>query len=293
MQQFMQIMQLEQRHAPELEQLAIKVVGEIWGVPEKMLKPKLTDNVDVEGDPDIDLGEDEQEQAEIDAPMRKQINKRISMNMLTQGSAVHNMMTMHHIVNKELNQIEPRLLELYTQWSSGSVALYWMFDVMAVAKQLAGQAIGSCRVQYPNDEEEEQPQQPQPQIIAKAFCFPVLCQELSKGVMEVISHHGFKDMDEKTVSTITKHADRMEDEPWLIQVGPELWRRFLKVAPRKAALAQVVAVLATKEPDEVHDILMAVVENPDKAKQMLEDLVAAPEEFDLPNELTDTEDWSE
>jgi hypothetical protein len=153
-------------------------------------------------------------------------------------------------------------------------------------QQLGANVVGDERVEWPEqpepepepeqpEPEPEQPEPEQPVVVARAVCFPVLCQELSKGVMEILTMHGLSAYDEDTARGVIHYADRLEDEPWLIQVGPELWRKFLKVVPKRTKLADIVSMLSTLQPSEVNKVITAVIENPDEATEILQDLIRA------------------
>jgi hypothetical protein len=145
---------------------------------------------------------------------------------------------MHYLVEKAIQQIDPQLMELYNKLAIGSVHSYWLYDIAAMLQQLATTKVGVEKVKFSETGE--------PMIMAKAIVFPVLCQELSKGVMEVLTMHHISGLDEPTQKAVVKHADKLEDEPWLIQVGPQLWRAFLKVVPKKIKLAELISTLSTK-----------------------------------------------
>src|SRR5688500_7020037 len=64
--------------------------------------------------------------------LRAQINKRLTLNLLIQGSAQHAFLTSHHLSRDELNAINPGFLPLYDKialagfaqcWYSGGVCL--------------------------------------------------------------------------------------------------------------------------------------------------------------------------
>ena len=287
---FEMIMQREAPHAAELELLAKKAVALIWGIPLDMLQAEITNEVDLN-----DTEEPDTEMAELDPEIMRQIHKRITMNSMIHGSAVHDMMSIHHLIDKEIQKIDPELLRLYSMFAAGSHHGYWMLNIPEIIEQQFGAgAVGSEQVSYgpqgdePGAEGEEGAggaEEATPTIIAKGVMFPILAQELSKGVAELISHHGFAGMDEKTVRTIAAHAGNPKDEFYLIQVGPELWRRFLKAIPRKVAgepgyRAKVFAALASQDPDRVHEIMTAIIEHPEEAGAMITELVADPDEFE-------------
>lgn len=198
----MKIMRIEQGHSEQLVQLAKEIVSKIWGIDESMLKAEL----DQPSESDF---EEEDELGEFPEELRHKINKRLTINTMSQGAAVHQMLTAHHMVDKALNLISPELLDLYNRISKGSAHSYWLIDIPALLSNLTSHAVGMSKV---NDGK----------IEAKAIIFPVLVQELSKGVAELISHHGFEDDEEEEIENIIKHSDKMEYEPYQIQIGPEL-----------------------------------------------------------------------
>ena len=118
-------------------------------------------------------------------------------------------------------------------------------------------------------------------IDARGMVFPVLAQEMSKGVAELISYHGLENLDDKETEQVLSHADDIRHEPYLIQVGPELWRRFLKVKPPSVSLADIMMALTLQEPDHLHKIVAAVVENPEEAGPLLSALIDDPKEFEV------------
>lgn len=277
MQYVQSIHRLEAGHEEELTNLAKKIVCKIWGVPEEML------------DAQMGQGGVEHNRQRIPPPAdiekhRKQINKRLTLNSLIHGSAVHAMFSIHHAVNQEIARINPELLDLYTKISASSHHMYWLMDI-GMMMQMIGGAVGSTNVVYDEDD--------QPVVKARGVNFPVLVQELMKGVAELISHHGLSNLTPEEVSATLQHADAIDHEPYLIQAGPELWRKFLKVKPRDIPQAEMFQALSMQEPDDLHKIMTAVIENPEEAAELLRNLVAQPEQFDIDEYNPDeTDDWN-
>ena len=54
-----------------------------------------------------------------------EINKRLTLNLLIQGSAQHAFLTSHYLVRDELAAINPDLLRLYDQIALGGFVQYW------------------------------------------------------------------------------------------------------------------------------------------------------------------------
>ena len=276
------IMAIERRHANELIDLAKRITVQIWGIPEEMLQGQLTNDVEQNT---AGTQEREQSRHEINPDVQKLINKRITMNALTHGSAVHAMLTMHHAVDKEIERIEPRLLDLYNKISAGSVHWYWLIDIPQMFGMLGAMAIGSESIKWDDED--------RPTVDARAAIFPVLAQEMNKGVAELISLHGLSNMDAETTKTVLHHADDVRHEPYLIQIGPELWRRFLKVRPKDIPLADIVHAFAELDPDQLHSVVSAVVEDPDHARETLAELFREEEEWEAPTEWTPESDYGE
>ena len=296
-----QVSQLESNIRGELEQIAKETVSEVYGVPVDQLEAMLTvdrsqlksdllgggqGNQD-EGEYDEDeYDEDEYDEGEYDEDdtpdntVRDQINKRVTLNILTQGAAVHNMMTIYNLATKKLNKLNPQLVKIYKRLSPGMLSSYWIMDFAAMAN-LVDLTVGTSSVKYQDNDDGSDPT---PIVVAKAKNFPILIQELVKGVMELLSHHGLSGLDQHTTKKVLKSADVLTDEPWLIQVGPHIWRSFLKIVPKGSDLATVVAKLATKEPQFIHDLLSRTIEDlhrdmdPVEQREAIQDMIDEIEE---------------
>jgi hypothetical protein len=57
--------------------------------------------------------------------LREEINKRFTLNWLIQGASNHAGMTLHHLVHKELDALNPKLLRLYDQFALQLLLQYW------------------------------------------------------------------------------------------------------------------------------------------------------------------------
>ncbi|NND98617.1 MAG: hypothetical protein HKN47_14950 [Pirellulaceae bacterium] len=109
-------------------------------------------------------------------------------------------------------------------------------------------------------------------VVAKAWVFPLLIHELVKGIMELICLHGLNKLDESAYDAVTEEADQLEYEAWLLQAGPEMWRQFLAVAPREPPLANTVMNVAKLAPTPLHELMIQVIEAPDRAAKRLAEL---------------------
>jgi len=301
---FQRIMRVERNFIPQLEELAKDLTVKIWGVPKEMLHAEITTDVEIPENEPAEAGSPPEMEAgeEPSDELRAQINKRITTNALTHGAAVHQMLSMHHVVDKELNEIDKRLIKAYSSLSKGSVKMYWFMDIAMIADSLRNMKVGNSAVVWQPPEKEDEEEKPEDEydlekdteldeseldeakIVAKAVCFPVLCQELSKGVMEMLMMHGYSELEPKVQDALQRYSDILEDEPWLIQIGPELWRRMLKVIPKDVPLSELVMELGMMDPGNLHKVMDATIDYPEDAKEMLgeiADKIRQPEERDV------------
>jgi hypothetical protein len=319
MDMFNRLKQIERPYHNELAQLAIDLVHQVWGVPKHLMDAKFSSRPGMTHDDDIGGGGGKPKNMGMEytppdtqkmESLRDQINKRITMNTLTQGAGVQNMQTIHHLATEQLNRIAPELLLFYSKFSAGALSWYWLINFSDIAN-LADSAIGDVRlVELPdqNDDEElldfkqeeesgeqreEKPKSKRVIIQARAMVFPVLVQELVKGAMEYLTTLGMANMDEQDRNIVLAQADKLDYEPWQIQIGPELWNAFLKIVPRGATLANVVHQFAGKDPKFVHKVLADTIEavhrneDPLSPRQALAEMMA-----ELESPSTD-EEWSE
>jgi len=263
---FFNILNIEKDHEKTLCELSKKIVSEAFDIPLYIMETHLDEEANVE------LNQtDEKEKynyEELSDELKKQINKRILLNSIIQGSSIYSFYTLHHLAKKELNQINPNLIPLYDSFSVGSVASYYENDysVMLNDARMAKRAtIGSARVEY----------EEKPKVIVYAKSFPVLCQELIKGSMEVISLHSFQGFSAEDLKKICCFADQRVDEPRYIQIGTEVWRKtlaFLKFYKDygEINIPEFVMKLCLLNPNELENFYEFVFQN--EFKEAIEQL---------------------
>lgn len=248
------MMALERPIKKQLEQIAIKAVSKLYGSPDNILKallrqpqPDAQQNI---GDDD-DGGGDESP-VQMTPELQEQVNKRHMMNLLAQGSAIHNMHNGHfeEEVMDAVGRLSPELQQLYSAFGRGASHHYWIYDLNMMLGASASQAMGVAKVRGNN-------------VQAEAVCFPVLLQELVKGLMTLISRHQFNDRDMGESKEVIRLADTLANEFPQIQIGPKIWKELLSIIPaeHKSKLAHVVMHLASAHPKELHVIMMGLADN--------------------------------
>jgi hypothetical protein len=118
------------------------------------------------------------------------------------------------------------------------------------------------------------------QVVARGTNWYLVAKELVKGTAELVCLHGLNRLSDETYAEVMRRADRLEFEPWMLQTGGELWRRLLAVAPEGWPLAQMLMHLARLPAEELERVMLAVLEEPDRARGMLGRLAGAGAEPD-------------
>jgi hypothetical protein len=66
----------------------------------------------------------------------------------------------------------------------------------------------------------------------------------------------------------------------MLQVGAELWRRFLTLLPNTASVAQILTHLSQLSPPSLEEFTMAIVDDPTWARELIDGLIARGESHD-------------
>jgi hypothetical protein len=146
--------------------------------------------------------------------------KRRFINSLIQGAAFKGG-HMFNLVRNEINDINPRLMDLYTTTQALMEHAYWLFPDMEGLAGGGGGQMGQSEV-----DEETDP----PTVIGRAVTFPLLVHELVKGVYEVFGTHGLPD-DPKQQEMVLNAEDTLPAEIWDSRLGPIFWEKFTSTYP--------------------------------------------------------------
>jgi hypothetical protein len=106
-------------------------------------------------------------------------------------------------------------------------------------------------------------------VVATAANWQLLAKELVKGTAELICLHGLNRLTDDAYLRVMWAADRLEYEPWMLQSGGELWRRLLALLPTGRPVAEVLMHLARLPPHSLESLMLAVIERPEWAPELL------------------------
>lgn len=273
------IRQTEREHRPQLEQMALNLVLDmpafrIFRQPyengEIAIEAKIVDQVDLGGAEVGELPPDEEEppQGEEEASQDPEVLKRLMINAFVQGAALTNNYSFH-MVQDELGQIDPQLVNLYGLLMAFSEVGYLIAPESAEAAAMAEggeQQAGAERVVW--DEENDRPK-----IIAQGTTFPFLVQELSKGLMELVSRKGLPTDQEKMKGTIEK-ADLITNETWAMILGRRMWMDFVEqIGDEDELTMNLYDKIIQMEPGEYHQTVKTLLGGGPQAKALVQQFV--------------------
>jgi hypothetical protein len=113
------------------------------------------------------------------------------------------------------------------------------------------------------------------EVVARATNWYLLAKELVKGTAELICLHGLNRLSDDAYEQVVGQTDRIELEPWMLQTGGELWRRLLAVLPEGRPLAEMLMHLARLPARSLECLMLAVIEQPEWARELLAGLGAS------------------
>lgn len=218
MQLMQQISVDEEPHIPELQELAIRVVREMYNVPDSVDLRGMIAMPDIEED--LDAGESEPSAAEKDMltderkeELKPHIEKRRILNDIVHGAAVHQWTSAYYLAHDRLTELNPDICTKYNKLSALVNYWNWKFYAGDMIPPIL-QGCNDCNVK-------------EKKIEAKAMNFPVLIHELSKGALDYIASVGIPELPPHELKYIYAEADKLSHEQWHYFFGPTLWRAML------------------------------------------------------------------
>lgn len=278
------VIEIEEAHRPQLEELAVSIVLDLPEFKDARkayaegyirinarLLPKMPPKMHQDNMDRIEPKSDEEgEQAlganvpEIADQLNVEVSKREVVNMLIQGAAITKTHA-YHMGSTILNEIDPELIKLYGTLVALGDLSYWMKPEDVFGGEHGGEE--SIEV----DEEDRVYT-----INATAITFPLLVQELVKGLYEVVAHNVVEDP--QTRQHVYNKADTLKAEEWHIMKGPAVWMHLNHVV-NKADGAQymprILNHLVTLSAGEFSDVVRGILNETPESLQYIKDTVAA------------------
>jgi len=256
---------IESNYRDILEEIAVDLVKKHFGIEDDEIEfdAKISSRVDL-GDVKLkgtDLNKLPKDIEHFDTTL--EMAKRKFVNGLIQGAAI-NSLNMYHLVKEDLDKIDPDLLDMYGLLSALAEFGYWVVPGLEDIGGAPGESHsgGKSRIDLSGDK---------PKIIAVGKNFPILVQELVKGVMELLSTHGLP-KDPNIRKKVLNDVDSLAGEFWDIRFGPKIWKKILsslegEYNPRAVSL--FYTELVQLEPYEFKDLMRRLLDDkPDAIKKI-------------------------
>lgn len=263
------ITKLEKPHTEALQQLAINTIKELYQVPDYIdlqafIKPQL--NLDTKQDdapnPFLELSLEQKNK------MRDEIQKRIILNGLVHGSAMHIWKGIYHLVSEELDKLDPELKELYDYYTSALGVSLWFtspqqFQAMIESGQHTTQ--GFNQLQFNKEEGFGG------KITANAINFPVLLHEINKGVLDWLISAGIpQEYTEEELTYYYSIADAYENEPWHYLLSPTLWVDLLTCANVESEeIPRIISKIVKLSYGEIVELFRLIIDNKEEATKKI------------------------
>lgn len=308
MQAMQQAVRAESRHRPQLQQAAVEVVlnlPEFRGAREaieagelrieaELLDPSPLQRImqqrirgaeeeEEEGAPEEENAgaqmqvepeeetDEERQELGLDVPDIRneydaEANKRRFVNLLIQGAAINKNYAYHEIAD-QLQAIDPNILTTYGKLMSIAELLYWMMPEDALNQAMGGGQGGAGM------EEIEREDDGVYVIRARAMVFPVLIQEIVKGLYEFLSFN------EDEPADIRKYAsdkgDTLGGEQWDIMKGPGVWRHLNHLVNQANAgdlMSKIYRHLVLLPTGEFNEAMQEILKETPRGRRIIQQL---------------------
>jgi len=253
----------EMSHHDELAQIATDTVRELFAIPEHVnLLPEFSspfeDSVDEQDEnPDAVLSLSPEEQRK----MREEIEKRVILNGLVHGSAMHIWKSAHYIIKDKIDAIDPMLMELYNNYTTSISWMMWQMSPEMAMKSINEDGM----TQGQNELKFDEPGEAGCDIECSGINFPVLLHEVTKGAMDYLICHGIpQEYNEEELKYYYAKADSYENEYWHYLLSPQLWIGFTEATGMTTQeLPLAIARLTQLNYQELSDAMKACIDSPE------------------------------
>ena len=282
----------ERPHIKDLEQLAIDIVREMYDIPEYITMIAEIGNPsgsDLEGDGEIE--EQEELSKEQKAKIEPYIQKRIILNSLMHGAAIHQWVSAFYLGHEKLNELNVDLIDNYNDYASMINYYNWKHTLAILPEDMFNMMFGINQAPLNNgnnnNQNQAQPQQPQQgqqdqngggmtqgynkvdienrEIKAVGINFAILIHELSKGALEFLLARGIpEDLSEEELQYMYDKADKYSYEFWHYYMGPTFWRALINAFDVETQeLPSILSHISLMEYEELSDFFIQIIDAPD------------------------------
>lgn len=264
------ILNFEMRYHEELKEIAVSAIQDLFDIPEHInLIPEIDANPELDPEeqddsPDEFLSLSEEDKIE----MRDEIQKRVILNGLVHGAAMHIWKSAHYIIKDQIDNLNPLLMSLYDEYTTSISWLIWQMEPDTAQKAMGA---GGAITQGFNQLEFEEEGEPECNVHCHAVNFPVLLHEMTKGAIDYLICHGIPvEYTEEQLKYYYAKADDYENELWHYYMSPTLWIKLAQSADVDTQeLPAVIANLTQLSYPELTEVLRACIDDPELGRVKL------------------------
>lgn len=237
---FQAIFVKEMNHRVSLEEIAVDTIREMFDIPEHInILPEITDGLseteeqDDSPSPVLSLSPERQRE------MRDEIEKRVILNGLVHGCAIHIWKSAHYILKDRIDAIDSGLMDMYNVYTGTIGFMLWQMSPEMAFNEINRHGLAQGKNELKFEEEGEA----ECSIECSGINFPVLLHEVAKGAMDYLICHAIpEDYTEEELTYYYAKADAYENEYWHYLLSPSLWTSLLEAA--NVSTQELPAVIA-------------------------------------------------
>lgn len=259
---------LERKYRNELEKLCIDIVTDTINIPDDCIifDVSLVDKVDTskermlpESTPEYSFDDMEDMRK-----LTKEVYKRRMVNSMVAGAAMFYGFDIRQYIS-ELYKINPELVLLYYKiLKYNNILLYLDDDSM----QANGGAVDAGNVDVIVSGEKERVR-----IKAQALIFPVLLEEVYKGLFELAALHGLPDEKEKA-EYVMKKSDFKLCQVWDMRIGLPLWEKIINMTDAQINPNFFIMELSMLPVDEFNDNMQEILQGTKKGLHIIDEILS-------------------
>lgn len=212
----------EEKIRPQLEKLCSDTVIEALGVPQDAVELECVLKNSIDSKTTFHISPDTNEEAEYDDASEwdnsdGEVQKRKLLMCLSIGASMSVGAELRKSIIEKIFDLDEDLPHLYSKVMKINEYLLMAEDV--VLKDEHHSQGGFVKTILGNEKQLTK-------IHSEAIIFPILLNETLRGFFELFLSHGLPDSADEARNIINK-ADVLEDEPWHMRIGPEVWKRMV------------------------------------------------------------------
>lgn len=258
----------EAKHRDKLEKIAEDTIRDMFDIPEHItILPKLTDGLSETEDQDDSPNPVLSLSPERQREMRSEIEKRVILNGLVHGCAMHIWKSAHYIIKDKIDEIDSGLMDMYNIYTATVGWLIWQIPPGLAAAEIDGHGLAQGK----NELKFEEPGEAECSIECSAINFPVLLHEVAKGAMDYLICHAIpEEYTEEELTYYYAKADDYQNEYWHYLLSPTLWTSLIEAANvTTQTLPLVIARLTKLSYQDLSTVMKSCIDSPETGKEML------------------------